>query len=407
MTTLNEVRSLTLKARPRDAHWSVESSEKTAAEDTTRVRASDALHLRRAMLRFLFGPRALGSRRARVTGNLLCPWNHHNSWVRTKWIILSVYLLVGFLIIWSLVAQSPTSERSRYGYKLHRHSHRFNEQFRQGPPLRQQSDDQKDELNDNEIDEFTRSMEHRMQQRRNLVKDVCRKNGIGQPVDPKGPKIEPAFKHPPTPQYSVFYFIIREDNLNLSWCPIYKSGSTSWLHIFSNLAGVDEEYIQNSGKQISEIARAIYPSIEAPEAKEILANSDLRFLIVRHPFIRLLSAYRDKLEDMRHRHEDGTEYFYRSYGRKIVQKYRQHTEQHQRDEPTFPEFVQYLIDTDSVYFDDHWMPYYLFCTPCLVNYDVIMKLETVDEDQRYLLVLAGLDEEFWPDLGSVVRGLES
>lgn len=53
-------------------------------------------------------------------------------------------------------------------------------------------------------------------------------------------------------------------------------------------------------------------------------------------------------------------------------------------EPTFREFVDYLIETDlGSYGDDHWMPYYLFCTPCLVKYDIIAKVpktkfETVD-----------------------------
>lgn len=44
-------------------------------------------------------------------------------------------------------------------------------------------------------------------------------------------------------------------------------------------------------------------------------------------------------------------------------------------EPTFREFVDYVIDTDlGSYGDDHWMPYYLYCTPCLVRYDIIAKV---------------------------------
>jgi len=44
-------------------------------------------------------------------------------------------------------------------------------------------------------------------------------------------------------------------------------------------------------------------------------------------------------------------------------------------EPTFREFVDYMIETDlGSYGDDHWMPYYLFCTPCLVKYDIIAKV---------------------------------
>lgn len=45
------------------------------------------------------------------------------------------------------------------------------------------------------------------------------------------------------------------------------------------------------------------------------------------------------------------------------------------NEPTFREFVMYLIHTDlASYGDDHWMPYYLFCTPCVVDYNIVAKV---------------------------------
>lgn len=51
-------------------------------------------------------------------------------------------------------------------------------------------------------------------------------------------------------------------------------------------------------------------------------QSTLKLLVVRHPFDRLLSAYRDKLENSRVGGEHGTAHFYRSYGARIVAKYR-------------------------------------------------------------------------------------
>ena len=43
---------------------------------------------------------------------------------------------------------------------------------------------------------------------------------------------------------------------------------------------------------------------------------------MRHPFERLLSAYRDKLENSVAGREHGTLHFYRKYGEAIVRKYR-------------------------------------------------------------------------------------
>ena len=84
-------------------------------------------------------------------------------------------------------------------------------------------------------------------------------------------------------------------------------------------------------------------------------------------------------------------HFYKKYGRKIVAKYRRRDKgktlkSEEKVEPTFEEFVRYLVDTDlSLYADDHWIPYYLFCTPCLVDYDFIIHFETLDQDVSQLL----------------------
>lgn len=45
-------------------------------------------------------------------------------------------------------------------------------------------------------------------------------------------------------------------------------------------------------------------------------------MTVRHPFERLLSAYRDKLENTNFGREHGTLHFYSAFGSKIVKKYR-------------------------------------------------------------------------------------
>ena len=124
-------------------------------------------------------------------------------------------------------------------------------------------------------------------------------------------------------------------------------------------------------------------------------------MVVRHPFERLLSAYRDKLEDHRRGVQHGTLHYYRKYGRRIVSHYRKSNSS--RVEPTFEEFVDYLIDTDlALYADDHWIPFYLFCTPCLVDYDLIVHFETLDED--FLLLLRQLNVEEGPSWKHMTLG---
>ncbi|XP_076227633.1 carbohydrate sulfotransferase 11 [Nomia melanderi] len=235
--------------------------------------------------------------------------------------------------------------------------------------------------------------------RRLMVMDVCRKYNLGTYEETDRPA---SFKHPPAPQYSVFY-ITRSHNL--SYCPIYKAGSTTWIYNLCLLMDVPEEQLNNGREQISVVARRAIPELEYPEADEALKVTR-KLLVVRHPFERLLSAYRDKLENSVAGREHGTLHFYRKYGGKIVQKYREKNFVRPREdqvvrqnggpppagiEPTFKEFVQYLIDTDlASYGDDHWMPYYLFCTPCFVDYDIIAKVETLWRDQIYAIHKLGL-----------------
>ncbi|XP_008553630.1 carbohydrate sulfotransferase 11 isoform X1 [Microplitis demolitor] len=205
------------------------------------------------------------------------------------------------------------------------------------------------------------------------------------------------FKYPPTPQYSVFYI----DQINkISYCPIYKAGSTTWLHNMCLLMNVSESVLTNEKEQISSIARKVIPELDFPEAeKAMLATTKL--LIVRHPFERLLSAYRDKLENSIAGREHGTLHFYRKYGRTIVKKYRdknftpptenefirkENEPKPAGIEPTWKEFVNYLIDINlENYADDHWIPYYLYCTPCSLNYTFIAKVESLDRDQSFII----------------------
>ena len=131
-------------------------------------------------------------------------------------------------------------------------------------------------------------------------------------------------------------------------------------------------------------------------------------MIVRHPFVRLLSAYRDKLEDSERGRHHGTYHYYQKYGKRIVAKHRSPTSNQSRIEPTFAEFVDYLIQTDlTLYADDHWIPFYLFCTPCLVDYDVIVKFETIEEDFQLMVQHMAMAGEKGPSWKHVTAGGKS
>jgi len=103
-----------------------------------------------------------------------------------------------------------------------------------------------------------------------------------------------------------------------------------------------------------------------------------RFMIVRHPFERILSAYRDKLE-----HKKDREFYYRRYGLQIVKSQRKANSTFaNRAEPTFVEFLKYLVKMR--FFDEHWRPFTAECAPCEMNYQIILKMESLEEEQLFL-----------------------
>ncbi|XP_015126739.1 carbohydrate sulfotransferase 11 [Diachasma alloeum] len=250
-----------------------------------------------------------------------------------------------------------------------------------------------------------RELEARNNRRIRKLEETCKNYNLG---FYKMETQRDLIKYPPAPQYSVFYI----DTVHqISYCPIYKAGSTTWLHNLCRLMNISETELAKTKDQISTIARRLIPEMDYPEAEEAM-RSTTKFLVVRHPFERLLSAYRDKLENSVAGREHGTLHFYRKYGATIVQKYRDdsfippredqviHREGVSRPtgiEPTWREFVEYLIDTDlGSYGDDHWMPYYLYCTPCSVDYTIIAKVETLNDDQTFAIERMGLTGKIKP-----------
>lgn len=52
----------------------------------------------------------------------------------------------------------------------------------------------------------------------------------------------------------------------------------------------------------------------------------------------------------------------------------------------------------------HWTPITSFCTPCQLKFDVIMRFETLEEDQRYLINKVGLGSVIKPEHMNTGKG---
>ena len=109
-----------------------------------------------------------------------------------------------------------------------------------------------------------------------------------------------------------------------------------------------------------------------------------RFMFVREPFQRLLSAYRDKFKNPDHYKEK-----WMKYERKMIRKYRPETPEGGLESGevvvTFKEFIGYLITNGMEEgFDWHWKPFENICRPCFLTYDFIGRYEHLQDDANFL-----------------------
>jgi len=214
------------------------------------------------------------------------------------------------------------------------------------------------------------------------ISSTCRKYGLGmfpsRDLDSEGEETSVYKKmgdsYPWPPEKSLMY----QEPWHLLYCWIHKVASSSWSKVFFNLKGkeVPPSRLHEAAQQFS------ISSFKLPTA---ITNS-LVFTIVRHPFERLVSAYRDKFELAKK-----YAYVYTMYAGKILGLPSSVDIESQRvKRPTFSQFVDYLLRVPVQQYNDHWIPYWLHCHVCEVEYDIIGKMETISDDMEFIVEKSGL-----------------
>uniref|UniRef100_A0A8B9LCD2 Carbohydrate sulfotransferase n=1 Tax=Astyanax mexicanus TaxID=7994 RepID=A0A8B9LCD2_ASTMX len=120
-----------------------------------------------------------------------------------------------------------------------------------------------------------------------------------------------------------------------------------------------------------------------------------KFMFVRDPFVRLISAFRDKFLKE-------NQPFYKYVAVKILKKFSKvHKPPKTAKEaftagivPSFLNFIQYILslpEENYTLLDEHWRQAVHLCHPCLIDYDFIGKMETVEQDAAQLLRMLQVD----------------
>ena len=192
---------------------------------------------------------------------------------------------------------------------------------------------------------------------------------------------------------TAFKNLIVDTNYKLVYCNVPKVACTNWKLVFEKLAGLVETDKNVTQRKINSKLREklTYMNNYTNDSAQEAMNKSLVFIFVRHPFTRLLSAYRNKLDPSStslYKRRIGLGMLTSLYGKQNINN------SNWVYNLTFSDFVTYISNRENArshYRDIHWNQLFQHCSPCGVNYDFIGKLETIHNDVNYLFKLANLE----------------
>lgn len=182
----------------------------------------------------------------------------------------------------------------------------------------------------------------------------------------------------PAQRRTLLQHVLVNDQFGFLYCYVPKVACSNWKRVLKVLSGALDN-VKVSIKMDHRSDLVFLGSLKPAEIKYRLKHY-FKFMFVREPMARLLSAYRNKFGEI--------ESYQRKYGVEIIKRYRKGFVRDSKtagDDVTFDEFVRYLLDEDAERMNEHWMPMYNLCQPCAVSYDFIGSYENLERDAEYVL----------------------
>uniref|UniRef100_A0A3B3H828 Carbohydrate sulfotransferase n=1 Tax=Oryzias latipes TaxID=8090 RepID=A0A3B3H828_ORYLA len=184
----------------------------------------------------------------------------------------------------------------------------------------------------------------------------------------------------PLQRKTLLHHVLVNDRYRFLYCYVPKVACSNWKRVLKVLNGALESVDVNI--KMDHHSDLTFLSSLKPEEIRYRLKHYFKFMFVREPLERLLSAYRNKFGEI--------ESYQKKYGVEIVKRYRKsHTKVQsvRGDDVTFTEFIRYLVDEDVERMNEHWMPMYNLCQPCAMSYDFIGSYEHLETDADFVLQL--------------------
>ncbi|KAF4070924.1 hypothetical protein AMELA_G00279110 [Ameiurus melas] len=182
---------------------------------------------------------------------------------------------------------------------------------------------------------------------------------------------------------TLLQHILVNEKHRFLYCYVPKVACSNWKRVLKVLSGaLTDIHVQ---VKMDHHADLLFLSDFSPEEIRHRLSHYFKFMFVREPMARLLSAYRNKFGEIKA--------YQHKYGAEIIRRYRKGYSKNNLkvagDDVTFAEFVRYLLDEDPERMNEHWMPIYNLCQPCAVQYNFIGSYERLESDAAYVLERIG------------------
>jgi hypothetical protein len=161
-----------------------------------------------------------------------------------------------------------------------------------------------------------------------------------------------------------------DDANQVAYCYVHKGGSTTWKTLLANISSNGN--ISNDMIEILSVHSNMNKyGIKMVDYSDKYENYT-KLLIVRNPLDRLVSGYLDKMHSSISK--------FPKIQQSIIKQYRKDNSTNSTY-PTFEEYVAMLLnESDKANMNFHWSPYVHRCGICGINYDFILRIETMQHD---------------------------
>ncbi|KAJ4931723.1 hypothetical protein JOQ06_010163 [Pogonophryne albipinna] len=237
-------------------------------------------------------------------------------------------------------------------------------------------------------------LRERQEQRRRLLQEMCANDSVVFPGKNR------SFDDIPNKELD---HLIVDDRHGIIYCYVPKVACSNWKRLMIVLSesllqdgvpqrdplSIPKDLVHNSSMHFTFNKFWKRYGKFAKHLMKVKLKKYTKFIFVRDPFVRLISAYRNKFELPNAN-------FYLRFAQVMLRRYaNQPTPPASADEafgmgihPSFPNFLQYLLDPQTekeMPFNEHWRQVYRLCHPCQIQYDFVGHLETAEEDAEHLL----------------------